>query len=225
MFFSKIKNVLDNNRHLIKTVETDAGLKITDGMNDLAILTQNKAVTYAPHHEVFLHDIKTVVVSREQLTFVVEDDRTGYEINCPINNFGYKDDLSVNHNIIDLENNINNLTSMLDNVDSYAFACEGKIRTLEGYIIDLQHTLELKPLNASGVAQIAKELKDVLRLRRTYKDSLMYYKILLNYKKDGDFEKMNKAIKQNNKFLRERVYSKRVNDTIRESIRNEIQNM
>lgn len=36
---------------------------------------------------------------------------------------------------------------------------------------------------------------------------------------------MNNAIKQNNKFLRERVYSKRVNDTIRETIRNEIQNM
>lgn len=65
-----------------------------------------------------------------------------------------------------------NMKNFFENIDELKVNLENEIKEREYVRNDLLHELELANLNAVEMSKVAKELKEVLKERRQYKDEL-----------------------------------------------------
>lgn len=116
-----------------------------------------------------------------------------------------------------------NLINFVLNAERKITECNDRINLLEKYILDIYHMIELGNLNGPETSKQAKLLKRVLKLRRTYKDSLFYYKTVIETLNISNVENFADKIYDRDKILQNRVYSKRISDVQAENIRQEIE--
>ncbi len=73
---------------------------------------------------------------------------------------------------MDTEEFLIKMKNFFENIDELKATLESQIKETEQIRSDLLHELELANLNAVEMTKVAKELKEVLKVRRKYKDEL-----------------------------------------------------
>ena len=100
-----------------------------------------------------------------------------------------------------------------------------KHSTLDKYVVQLLHEIELNDFDAVGMAKQIKELKSVLKLRRKYKDQIDYFLGIRGFVNKSNFEKATKGLETVIKNKKDRKFKDRISEKLREEIIDEASKM
>lgn len=111
-----------------------------------------------------------------------------------------------NDTIDKLNSSLDEVISAISNIDIRKNELSEKLKTVQAKIVDMEHYIEFKNLNASDGWKAYKLLQDLLKERRNYKDQLMILGFIENTKIDP---KPLHMLSQRISGLKTRVYAPR----------------
>lgn len=101
---------------------------------------------------------------------------------------------------------------------------DSKVRDIDDYIMDVRHDIELKKLDACGMSKKYKQLQNLLKLRREYKDYSMIAEHMVKGLNKMTISKVLKNTQGSYKGLKTREYRERASNAVKQSLNEEIKN-